>query len=58
MSQHHQPVSLSLDEIHAIEARAHALRAQAMAEGLRALGGFLRSLPHRFAVALHLPGQA
>lgn len=49
----HQPVSLSHSEIHAIEARAHSMRSQAMSDIMRALGRGLLALPLKMAALLH-----
>lgn len=52
------PQPLTYTEIQAIEARAHQLRAEAMAEFLKALGRGLRTLPQKLSTRLHLPRHA
>ncbi|MGR3758805.1 RSP_7527 family protein [Roseobacteraceae bacterium NS-SX3] len=53
-----QITQLTADEIRAIEARAHELRAQAMAGMLRALGRGIAALPHKLAGLFHRPHHA
>jgi hypothetical protein len=54
----HQPVVLTADEIRKIEARAHELRAQAMAKALRALGQGISALSYKFASLVTRPRTA
>ncbi|MEP4038167.1 MULTISPECIES: RSP_7527 family protein [unclassified Pseudophaeobacter] len=54
----HQPVILTADEIRIIEARAHELRAQAMAEALRVVGRSLSAAFHKISTLLHRPRAA
>lgn len=49
----YQPASLTYSEIHAIEARAHQMRSQALADMMRAMGRGLRALPLKFSALLH-----
>ncbi|WP_161492579.1 RSP_7527 family protein [Pseudophaeobacter leonis] len=53
MMTEYQPVSLTYSEIQAIEARAHEMRTQAMADMMRALGRGLLALPLKIAALLH-----
>lgn len=49
----YQPASLTYSEIHAIEARAHQMRSQALADMMRAMGRGLCALPLKFSALLH-----
>ena len=54
----YQPVILTAAEIQDIEARAHAMRAQAMADALRALGRGTSNLAHRLSARFFRPRTA
>lgn len=53
-----QPKPLSIDDIRKIEARAHELRAQAMADMIIAFGRGLRAVPQRIFALVHRPRHA
>lgn len=53
-----QPVILTAAEIQAIEARAHEMRAQAMAECICALGRGISRAVHKLSALLHRPRAA
>ncbi|ATG39090.1 RSP_7527 family protein [Phaeobacter piscinae] len=50
--------TVTADEIRAIEARAHELRAEAMAAFLRSLGRGIASLPRKLAALISHPRHA
>ncbi|WP_192849681.1 RSP_7527 family protein [Phaeobacter porticola] len=50
--------NVTADEIRAIEARAHELRAEAMASFLRALGRGIAALPAKLAALVTRPRHA
>ncbi|WP_278920953.1 MULTISPECIES: RSP_7527 family protein [Pseudophaeobacter] len=54
----HQPVTLTADEIHAIQRRAEAMRARALADGMSAVGRSLRALPQKIVALLQRPRTA
>ena len=53
-----QPVILTAADIHAIEARAHEMRAQALADAFRTLGRGISLAVHKLAAFLHRPRTA
>ncbi|AFO87052.1 hypothetical protein PhaeoP83_02270 [Phaeobacter inhibens] len=50
--------TVTADEIRAIEARAHELRAEAMASFLRSLGRGIASLPGKLVALISRPRHA
>ncbi|CUH86349.1 hypothetical protein PH5382_00258 [Phaeobacter sp. CECT 5382] len=50
--------TLSIADIHAIEARAHEMRAEALADAMRSLGRGLRALALKFTGMFFRPRHA